>query len=253
MNFHRFKNKNVVVTGSSSGIGRGLALAYANEGANVVVNYCHSKDKAEEVVNSIKLNGGNAIAIQADVSNSNHIQNLITEIQKVFGTIDVWVNNAGADILTGSAVNLSLSEKLERLIEVDLKGTMNCSWAIAPIMQEQGYGVILNNSWDLAIHGFQGSNPQIFAATKAGILGFSRSLAKSVGPNVRVNIMAPGWIATEFIENDMADDYYQARIKEIPLGRFGKPEDVAGVALYLTSDDAAYITGEVININGGLV
>lgn len=253
MNLLRFKNKTVVVTGSSSGIGRGLALAYANEGANVVVNYCRSASKADEVVNTIKSNGGNAIAVQADVSNPDDIQNLIEQTQKTFGSIDVWVNNAGADILTGSAANLSLTEKLERLIDVDLKGTMNCSWAIAPIMQEQGHGVILNNSWDLAIHGFQGSNPQIFAATKAGILGFSRSLAKSIGPHVRVNIMAPGWIATEFIENDMADEYYQARIKEIPLGRFGKPDDVAGVALYLTSDDAAYVTGEVININGGLV
>ena len=219
MNLNRFQNKTVVVTGSSSGIGRGLAIAYAKEGANVVVNYCRSETKAAEVVELIKSAGGTATAIQADVSNQNDIQQLISQSQNAFGAIDVWVNNAGADILTGSATALSLEEKLHRLIEVDLKGTINCSWAIATIMQEQGYGVILNNSWDLAIHGFQGSNPQIFAATKAGVLGFSRALAKSIGPNVRVNIMAPGWIATDFIENDMDEAYYQARINEIPLGR----------------------------------
>lgn len=253
MNQQRYNNKTVVITGSSSGIGAAMARAYAAEGANVIVNYVHSADKAQQVVDEIIQHQGTAMAVQADVSNQSSIQNLIDVTHQHYSSIDVWVNNAGADILTGAASESPLQDKLQNLIDVDLKGTINCCWAIVPLMREQGKGVIINNSWDLATHGFEGDNPQIFAATKAGILGFSRSLALSYAPEVRVNIIAPGWIHTDFAEQDMDDDYYQARISEIPLGRFGKPEDVANAALYLASDDAAYVTGEVININGGLI
>jgi 3-oxoacyl-[acyl-carrier protein] reductase len=120
-------------------------------------------------------------------------------------------------------------------------------------MEQAGHGVIINMTWDLAIHGFQGRNPQMFAAVKAGVRGFSQSLAKSVAPDVRVNLLAPGWIETAFAEELMKTTYYQERISEIPLSRFGKPEDVANAALYLASDEASYITGQIININGGLV
>lgn len=249
----RFKNKTVVVTGASSGIGRAIAIAYVNEGANVVVNYCNSEDKSQQLVDSICGNSGSAVAIQGDVSKPDDIKRLIEHSEEAFAPVDVWINNAGADILTSSGANLSDVDKLQRLIDVDLKGTINACWAIAPVMKKRGEGVIINMSWDLATHGFEGVNPQIFSATKAGVLGFSRSLALSYAPEVRINILAPGWIQTAFADDDMADDYYQARIKEIPLGRFGKPEDVANVALYLGSDDASYITGEVININGGLI
>ena len=119
--------------------------------------------------------------------------------------------------------------------------------------EAQGHGVFVNMSWDLAMHGFEGSNPQIFAATKAGVLGFTRSLAKSVGPKIRANVISPGWIATAFAEDHMEDDYFQARISEIPLARFGRPEDVAAAVVFLASDEASYITGEVIKVNGGLV
>ncbi len=249
----RFKNKTVVITGASTGIGRAIAIAYANEEANVVVNYCHSHDKSELLVDYIREKNGSAIAIQGDVSKLEEIKQLIEQSEKTFGQIDVWINNAGADILTSTGAELSDVDKLQRLIDVDLKGTINACWAIAPVMKQRGRGVIINMSWDLATHGFEGINPQIFAATKAGILGFSRSLALSYAPEVRVNILAPGWIQTAFAENDMKGEYYQARLKEIPLGRFGQPDDVANVALYLGSDDAAYVTGEVININGGLI
>ena len=247
------KNKTAVITGASSGIGRAIALLLAAHGARVVVNYCHSENKASQVVEAIQLAGGEALSCQADVGDTEAIEQLIQTAQEAYGNIDIWVNNAGADILTGSAATDNIQQKLQRLIETDLQGTIEASWAIAPVMQQQGYGVIINNAWDLATHGFAGRNPQIFAATKAGILGFSRSLALTIAPAVRVNIIAPGWIHTEFAEQDMADDYYQARVAEIPLGRFGRPEDVANAALYLASDDAAYLTGEVININGGLI
>ena len=249
----RLKDKVAVITGASSGIGRGIALAFAKEEANVVVNYMKSKDKAESVIEEIKAMGRNAIAIQADMGDENAIDALIEKTLEEFGHIDVWVNNAGADILTGTGAAAEIHEKLEHLIEVDLRGTIHACWTIAPVMQDQGYGVIVNMGWDLATHGFEGTNPQVFATTKAGVLGFTRSFARSVGPEIRVNMVAPGWIETAFAEEVMEDDYYQARIKEIPLGRFGKPEDVASAVVFLASDDSSYMTGEAIKINGGLV
>ena len=120
-------------------------------------------------------------------------------------------------------------------------------------MEQAGHGVIINMTWDLAIHGFQGRNPQMFAAAKAGVIGFSQSLAKTVAPDIRVNLVAPGWIETVFAKERMETTYYQARISEIPLKRFGQAQDVANAALYLASDEASYITGQIFNINGGLV
>ncbi len=249
----RLKDKVAVITGASRGIGRGIAEAFAREGADIVVNYLKSKDQAESVVEEIKQSGSRAIAVQADIADEDDIDRLIEKTLDKFGRIDIWVNNAGADILTNTGAAAEIHEKLEHLIEVDLRGTIKACWSITPIMQEQGHGVIINMSWDLATHGFEGTNPQIFAATKAGILGFTRSFAKTVGPEIRVNIVSPGWIATAFAKEHMGDDYYQARIKEIPLGRFGSPEDVAAAVVFLASDESSYLTGEAIKINGGLV
>jgi 3-oxoacyl-[acyl-carrier protein] reductase len=249
----RLEHKTVVVTGASSGIGESIATTFAREGAHVVVNYNTSTEKAEHIVKQIKGSGGNAVAIRANVSDPKDVTFLIDEALSELGKIDIWVNNAGADILTGKGAELSEQEKLQLLIDVDLKGTINCCWGVLPVMEQAGHGVIINMTWDLAIHGFQGRNPQIFAAVKAGVRGFSQSLAKSVAPDVRVNLVAPGWIETAFAEELMKTTYYQERISEIPLNRFGKSEDVANAALYLASDEASYITGQIININGGLV
>ena len=249
----RLKDKVAVITGASSGIGRGIAEAFANEGADIVVNYLKSKDRAETLVKEIEQAGIRAIAVQADMANKADIDRLIEKTRDKFGQIDIWVNNAGADILTGTGAVAEIHEKLEHLIDVDLKGTINACWSVSPVMQEQGHGVIVNMGWDLATHGFEGTNPQIFAATKAAILGFTRSFAKSVGPDIRVNMVSPGWISTSFAEDHMDKDYYQARIKEIPLARFGRPEDVAAAVVFLASDDSSYLTGEAIKINGGLI
>jgi 3-oxoacyl-[acyl-carrier protein] reductase len=249
----RLKDKVTVITGASNGIGRGIAQAFALEGADIVVNYLRSKDRAEALVAEIKQSGRRATAVQADMAEKEDINRLIKETIDEFGRIDVWVNNAGADILTGSGANTEIHEKLEQLIEVDLKGTINACWSVTSTMQAQGKGVIINMSWDLATHGFQGINPQVFAATKAGVLGFTRAFAKTVGPEIRANMVSPGWITTDFAAEHMDDEYFQARIKEIPLGRFGKPEDVAAAVVFLASDEASYLTGEAIKINGGLV
>jgi len=248
----RLEQKTAVITGASSGIGRGIALAFAQEGAEVVVNYNQSQEKAEQLVQEITASGGSVKAIQADISNNQDIERLINEAQTQLGKIDIWVNNAGADVLTGEGAQLDDDAKLQKLCDIDLKGTMQCCWSIAPIMQKQGGGAIVNMSWDLALHGFAGRNPQMFAAVKAGVLGFSRSFAKSYGPDIRVNVLAPGWIETAFAEDMMDKEYYQARLKEIPVGRFGTPEDVAEVAVFLASDESSYMTGEMIKVNGGL-
>lgn len=248
----RLDQKTAVITGASSGIGHAIALAYAREGADIVVNYCHSEERALETVREIEQLGRNATAIQADLSRPADIARLIEQANTALGRIDIWVNNAGADILTGAGAGLSDREKLQRLIDVDLKGTIEACWALVQVMHKQGGGVIINMSWDLAIHGFHGRNPQMFAAVKAGVLGFSRALARTHGPHIRVNVLAPGWIQTAFADDFMTQDYYAERINEIPVGRFGKPADVAEVAVFLASDDASYITGEMVKINGGL-
>ena len=249
----RLEDKVTVITGASSGIGRAIALAYAREGARVVVNYNRSKDRAEEVVSEIQGFSGQAVAIQADIAEPDAVGALLNAVSNEFGRIDVWVNNAGADILTGSGAGLTDGQKLAQLIDVDLKGTIQCCWAVADVMQQQGSGVIINMSWDQAVHGYQGTNPQMFSAVKAGIQAFSKSLAKTVAPAVRVNVLAPGWIATSFATDVMEEDYYSERTAEIPLKRFGVPADVAGAAVFLASEDSAYITGTVLNIGGGVV
>ncbi|HKK15649.1 MAG TPA: SDR family oxidoreductase [Gammaproteobacteria bacterium] len=248
----RLEHKTAVVTGASSGIGREIALAFAREGADVVVNYRQSRERAEKVAREIVELGRKACAVQADMSKPAEIVHLIKEARAALGRIDIWVNNAGADILTGKGAKLSDREKLQQLIDVDLKGTIEACWALAPVMREQGGGVIINMSWDLAIHGFHGRNPEMFAAVKAGVLGFSRAFACTHGPAIRINVLAPGWIQTTFADDFMAQDYYDERISEIPVGRFGSPGDVARVAVFLASTDSAYMTGEMIKINGGL-
>ncbi len=249
----RLKDKIAVITGASSGIGAAIAKSFALEGATVVVNYLKSRERAEALVEELTASGQRAIAVQADMANKKDIDNLIATTLQEFGRIDIWINNAGADILTGAGATADLSEKLGQLLDVDLKGTMNACWSITAAMQEQGHGVIVNMGWDMSTHGFEGNNPQIFAASKAGILGFTRSFAKTVGPDIRVNMVSPGWIMTAFAEEHMNDEYYQARINEIPLGRFGRPEDVASAVVFLASDESSYLSGEAIKINGGLV
>ena len=242
-----------MITGASSGIGRAIALAFAGEGACVAVNYNKSKDRAQDVVGEIRGLSGQALAVQADIADPDAATGLVETVCAEFGRIDVWVNNAGADILTGRGARLTDRQKLTLLTDVDLKGTIHCCWAVAGVMQRQGGGVIINMSWDQALHGYPGTNPQMFAAVKAGVQGFSKSLARTVAPAVRVNVLAPGWIATAFANDVMDEDYYRGRISEIPLQRFGTPEDVAAAAIFLASDESAYITGAVLNVGGGVV
>jgi 3-oxoacyl-[acyl-carrier protein] reductase len=178
---------------------------------------------------------------------------LVADAREELGRIDVWVNNAGADVLTGEAAAWEWERKLDLLLAVDLKGTIACSYAIGDVMRDQtAGGAIVNMSWDQVTTGMAGENPLLFAAVKGGVLAFSKSLARALAPDVRVNVLSPGWIETAFGEH--ADpDFRRAVAERTPLGRWGRPQDVAAAALYLASPEAAFVTGQAINVNGGVV
>lgn len=243
----------VLVTGASSGIGRAIALACANAGANVVATYWRDATDAESVAAAIRAKGRRAYVFPLDLADQPSITALARQARAAAGRIDVWVNNAGADILTGAGAALPTHEKLDRLLTVDLRGTMLALWTAADLMAAQpAGGVIINMSWDHALAGMEGRNPEMFAAVKGGVLSFSKSLARTVAPKVRVNILAPGWIDTAFAAGLDAGRRRQVS-DATPLGRWGTPDDVAGAAVYLASPAASFITGQTMLINGGVV
>lgn len=244
----RLESRVAVVTGASGGIGRAVALAFAEEGTKLVVHYKESAEAASEIVREITTRGGQAVAVQADVSREDDVARLAREALERFGRVDVWVNIAGADILTGEGAALSDVEKLDYLLAVDLRGTVLCSWEAARAMADGG--IIINMSWDRALAGRAGRESELFSAVKGGIVGFSKSLALSLAPGIRVNVLAPGWIATSFSES-----LGEARRREIaestPLKRWGTTADVASAAVFLASPGASYMTGQVLLIGGG--
>jgi 3-oxoacyl-[acyl-carrier protein] reductase len=211
------------------------------EGAAVLITHRDSAERAREVAG--------AAVLQADLSTREACERLVAEARAELGGIDVWVNNAGADVLTGEAAGWEWERKLDLLVDVDLKGTIACSYAVAEVMPR---GAIVNMSWDHVASGMPGENPQLFSAVKGGVLAFSKSLARALAPEIRVNVLCPGWIETAF--GEQADEGFRREVADsTPLGRWGRPDDVAGAALYLASPEAAFITGQAININGGVV
>ncbi|MGH8582816.1 MAG: SDR family NAD(P)-dependent oxidoreductase [Gammaproteobacteria bacterium] len=252
MTTQRLNGKTAVITGASGGIGRAIARLFAEHGARLVVSYARSPEKADALVKELGAAGAEALAVRADVARPAEVERLTAQALEALGRIDIWANIAGMDILTGEGARLGDREKLERLLDVDLKGTIYCCWCVAPLMKAAGGGVILNMSWDHALHGMKGRNPEMFAAAKAGVQGFSKCLALSYAPEVRVNDLAPGWIETTFAREVMSKAAYCAVVERTPLGRFGTPEDVARAALYLASDEAAFISGQTLRVNGGL-
>ena len=242
-----------VVTGASSGIGRAIAEACAAEGAEVLLTHRASPERAHAVGDAIAVRGGRAHVCQADLATREGCERLVAEARERLGRLDVWINNAGADVLTGEAATWEWERKLDTLLAVDLKGTIACSYAAGEVMraQERG-GTIVNMSWDHVATGMAGENPQLFAAVKGGVLAFSKSLARALAPEVRVNVLCPGWIETSF--GEQADrEFHRSVADDTPLGRWGRPWDVANAAIYLASPEAAFVTGQAINVNGGVV
>jgi 3-oxoacyl-[acyl-carrier protein] reductase len=243
--------KRVVVTGASSGIGAAVALACAHAGADIVATWRGNEPGANQLAVQIRQIRRRAVLVQADVALADDLEHLAQAARDALGGADVWINNAGADILTGDLARSSRREKLDRLLEVDLRGTMLASWAAADLIRSTaGSGVIINMSWDGALQGLEGENPELFAAVKGGILSFSRSLARSLAPDIRVNVLGPGWIETAFGAGAPAP-FREKVTRRIPLGRWGTPEDVAGAAVFLASDAARYMTGQMLLVNGG--
>jgi 3-oxoacyl-[acyl-carrier protein] reductase len=247
----RLEGKVVLVTGASSGIGRAIALGCAREGADLAITYRANADGADEAAGAIRALGRRAEALAADISREDDIAGLARWLEERFGRVDVWINNAGADILTGAGSRLSRLEKLDRVLAVDLRGTILASWAAVELMRERG-GAVINMSWDHITLGMAGENPILYSAAKGGIASFSKSLARQVAPGIRVNILAPGFIETAF--GEQADqDWYREVVVRTPLGRWGQPEDLVGAALFLASDESRFVTGQMIMVNGGLV
>ncbi len=246
------EGKIVLVTGASSGIGRAIALRCARAGADLAITYRKNQSGAEDTAREIHRLGRRAEIIRFDVSRSQDIYQLVSQLRSSFDRVDVWVNNGGADILTGEAGRLSKSEKLDLVLSVDLRGTVLASWAAVELMRKRGGGAIINMSWDHVVQGMDGDNPGIYSAAKGGIASFSKSLARHVAPEIRVNILAPGFIETAF--GEQADPKFRQKVITMtPMGRWGTPEDVANAALFLASDESGFLTGQMIMVNGGVV
>ena len=251
MSFASLQSQRILITGSSSGIGHAIARECARAGADVILNCRSSVERANKVAAEIRATGVMVHVIPADVAIPADRQRLLEECFST-GRVDAIVNNAGADLLTTELRSAPFSAKLQRLFETDVVGTVELSRAFGEQFREQQSGAILNIGWDQSDRGMEGDSGELFATAKNAIMGFTRSLAVSLAPVVRVNCIAPGWIRTAWGES--ASEYWQERVAcETPLKRWGEPQDIANMARFLLSDEAAYITGQVINVNGGAV
>ena len=240
--------KIAVVTGASRGIGRAIALELASRGAFVVVNYNGSKDRAEEVKKEIEAAGGKAEVYQCNVSDFEKCQAFIQDVIKTYGRLDILVNNAG---ITRDGLLMKMSEAdFDSVIETNLKGTINTIRFASRQMLKQRSGRIINMSSVVGIAGNAGQAN--YASSKAGVIGLTKAVARELASRgITVNAIAPGFIETEMTEV-LSDAVKEASVAQIPLGRFGKPEDIAKTAAFLASDDAGYITGQVIQVDGGM-
>ena len=242
------ENKIAVVTGAGRGIGRGIALALAREGAMVVVNYNGSKERAEEVVRTIEEAGGKAVAIQCNISDFEAAKEFFANVVKEYGKIDILVNNAG---ITKDNLMMKMSEEeFQSVIQTNLAGTFHGVKFVTRPMMKQRQGRIINIA---SVSGVIGNMGQAnYSASKAGVIGLTKAAAKELASrNITVNAIAPGFIATEMTDK-LNDAVKEAAVKTIPLGEFGKVEDIAETAVFLASDKARYITGQVICVDGGI-
>lgn len=248
--FEVLGGQTAVVTGSSSGIGRAIALELALAGADVLIHARRNRNGAEETAAEVRRLGRQAEVRLADLADPAGQDALVEFAWNWRGAIDIWINNAGADTLTGESGQWSFERKLETLWKVDVVATMRLARLCGSRMKQGAGGTIVNIGWDGADRGMEGDSGELFAAAKGAVMSFTRSLARSLAPKVRVNCLAPGWIQTAWGRN--ASQAWQERAKRESLsGRWGTPEDVARVARFLVSPDAAFVTGQVVHVNGG--
>lgn len=245
----KLSGKVAFVTGASRGIGRAIALQLAQDGAKVALNFASNSAKAEEVKAQIEAAGGEAMLVQGDVAKFEVVTELIKKVVDTWGRLDILINNAG---ITRDNLLLKMSEEdFDKVISTNLKGVFNCTKAVTKLMMKQRGGRIVNMS---SVVGLKGNISQAnYAAAKAGIIGFTKSAARELASRgVTVNAVAPGFINTDMTAA-LSEKVKEVMLQEIPAGRMGTPEDVANAVAFLVSDEAAYITGQVLSVDGGMV
>ena len=245
----KLEGKTAIVTGASRGIGAEIAKYLAKEGARIAVNYSGSQSKAEEVVNEITANGGEAFAIQASVSDVESVSAMISETMNRFGSIDILVNNAG---ITRDNLLMRMKEnEWDDVINTNLKGVFLCTKAVTRQMMKQRSGRIINISSVVGVSGNAGQAN--YVAAKAGVIGLTKTTAKELASrNINVNAIAPGFITTEMTD-ELSEEVKNQMLTQIPLAKLGNPEDVAKAVVFLASEDSNYITGQTLHVNGGMV
>ena len=243
------QGKIALVTGSSRGIGRAIALDLAKQGANIAVNYASSEDKAEEVVQEIKALGVEAIKIKANVANEDDVKAMVKEVTKTFGALHILVNNAG--ITRDNLLMRMKVEDFDDVIETNLKGAFLCTKTVTRQMMKQKEGRIINIASIVGVSGNPGQAN--YVAAKAGMIGLTKSTAKELASrNILVNAIAPGFITTDMTDI-LTEEQKEAMLATIPLEKLGEPEDIANVVTFLASDKSKYITGQTIHVDGGMV
>ncbi|KUP07080.1 3-oxoacyl-ACP reductase [Bacillus coahuilensis p1.1.43] len=242
-------NKVAVVTGASRGIGKSIAIKLAELGADVVVNYAGSEEKAKEVVSTIEALGKRAVSFQCDVSNSESVKEMMEFVIKEFGRIDILVNNAG---ITRDGLLMRMKDQVfDDVIDTNLKGVFLTTKAVTRQMMKQKSGRIINISSIVGVMGNAGQSN--YVAAKAGVIGLTKSTARELSSRgITVNAIAPGFIQTDMTDQ-LSEDVKNAMLKQIPLGRFGAPEDVANMVGFLAGEQAGYMTGQTVHIDGGMV
>jgi 3-oxoacyl-[acyl-carrier protein] reductase len=242
-------NKVALVTGGSRGIGRAIALDLAKNGASVAVNFAGSEAKANEVVDEIKANGGNAFAIKADVSNGDEVQQMIKEVISQFGKLDILVNNAG--ITRDNLLMRMKDTEWDDVINTNLKGVFLCTKGVTRQMMKQRSGRIINIASVVGVSGNAGQAN--YVAAKAGVIGLTKTTAKELASrNITVNAVAPGFITTDMTD-ELPEDVKTEMLKQIPLAKLGEPSDIANIVTFLASEKSKYITGQTVHVNGGMV
>ena len=240
--------KVAIITGAGQGIGKTTALRFARDGAKVAVVEIN-EETGQAAAQEIQDQGGEALFVKADVADHADAQRMVETVHAHFGRVDVLINNAG--ILRDAQLHKMDETDFDAVISVNLKGTFNCTQAVAPIMREQGFGSIVNAASVVGLYGNFGQTN--YVASKAGVIGMAKTWAKELGrKGVRVNAVAPGFISTEMIQQ-MPEKIITQMQEKVPMGRLGDPEEVAAVYAFLASDEASYINGAVISVDGGVV